>query len=68
MPVKKSLVQKFRSAIQTCPAVTVSSTDGNNDLWAAHALAVALLRPWERHLKPDPEARISPSKKVGKWH
>jgi hypothetical protein len=37
-------------------------------LWAAHALAVALPRPWERHLKPDPEARISPSKVQQDWH
>lgn len=37
-------------------------------LWAAHALAVALPRPWERHLKTDPEARISPSKVQQDWN
>jgi hypothetical protein len=37
-------------------------------LWAAHALAVALSRPWERNLKPDSEARISPSKVQQDWN
>ena len=37
-------------------------------LWAAHALAVALPRPWERNLKPDPSARISPSKVQQDWN
>ena len=37
-------------------------------LWAAHALAVALPRPWERNLQPDSEARISPSKVQQDWN
>jgi hypothetical protein len=37
-------------------------------LWAAHALAVALPRPWERNLKPAPLARISPSKVQQDWN
>jgi hypothetical protein len=34
----------------------------------AHALAVALPRPWERNLKPDPSARITPSKVQQDWN
>jgi hypothetical protein len=36
-------------------------------LWAAHFLAVALPRPWERYLKTHPSARISPSKVQQDW-
>ena len=36
-------------------------------LWAAHALAVALPRPWEKHLIPVSSARISPSKVQQDW-
>jgi DDE superfamily endonuclease len=38
------------------------------ELWAAHALAVALPRPWEIYLKPDASARISPSKVQQDWN
>lgn len=37
-------------------------------LWAAHLLAVALPRPWERLLKLDPLARISPAKVQQDWN
>jgi hypothetical protein len=37
-------------------------------LWAAHALAVALPRPWESYLKSDASARISPSKVQQDWN
>ncbi len=36
-------------------------------LWAAHSLAVALPRPWEKHLLPVSFARISPSKVQQDW-
>jgi hypothetical protein len=36
-------------------------------LWAAHALAVALPRPWEKHLTPLSSVRISPSKVQQDW-
>jgi len=36
-------------------------------LWAAHALAVSLPRPWEKHLISVPFARISPSKVQQDW-
>jgi len=36
-------------------------------LWAAHSLAVALPRPWEKHLASVPSARISPSKVQQDW-
>jgi hypothetical protein len=36
-------------------------------LWAAHSLAVALPRPWEKHLIPVASARISPSKVQQDW-
>jgi hypothetical protein len=38
------------------------------ELWAAHFLAVALLRPWERDVKTDTSARISPSKVQQDWN
>jgi hypothetical protein len=37
-------------------------------LWAAHTLAVALPRPWEKHLKSDSSDRISPSKVQQDWY
>lgn len=37
-------------------------------LWAAHVLAVALPRPWERYLNTNPSARISPSKVQQDWN
>ena len=37
-------------------------------LWAAHTLAVALPRPWEKHLKATPSQRISPSKVQQDWY
>ena len=37
-------------------------------LWAAHLLAVALPRPWERYLNIKPSARISPSKVQQDWN
>ena len=37
-------------------------------LWAAHALAVALPRPWESDIKPEASARISPSKVQQDWN
>ena len=37
-------------------------------LWAAHILAVALPRPWEVSINPDPSARISPSKVQQDWN
>lgn len=37
-------------------------------LWAAHLLAVALPRPWERYLNIEPSARISPSKVQQDWN
>jgi len=37
-------------------------------LWAAHILAVALPRPWELSINPDPSARISPSKVQQDWN
>lgn len=37
-------------------------------LWAAHVLAVALPRPWERYLSTNPSARISPSKVQQDWN
>jgi hypothetical protein len=36
-------------------------------LWAAHALAVSLPHPWEKHLISVPSARISPSKVQQDW-
>ncbi|BBC26643.1 hypothetical protein ABRG53_a069 (plasmid) [Pseudanabaena sp. ABRG5-3] len=36
-------------------------------LWAAHSIAVALPRPWEKHLIPLPFTRISPSKVQQDW-
>jgi hypothetical protein len=38
------------------------------EIWAAHFLAVALLRPWERDVKTDTSARISPSKVQQDWN
>jgi DDE superfamily endonuclease len=38
------------------------------ELWAAHFLAVTLLRPWERDVKTDASARISPSKVQQDWN
>jgi hypothetical protein len=38
------------------------------ELWAAHFLAVALLRPWERDVKTDTSTRISPSKVQQDWN
>jgi DDE superfamily endonuclease len=38
------------------------------ELWAAHFLAVVLLRPWERDVKTDSSARISPSKVQQDWN
>lgn len=37
-------------------------------LWAAHALAIALPRPWESYLKTDASTRISPSKVQQDWN
>jgi hypothetical protein len=37
-------------------------------LWAAHTLAVALPRPWEKHLKSDSSQRIGPSKVQQDWY
>jgi hypothetical protein len=37
------------------------------ELWAAHFLAVTLLRPWERDVKTDTSTRISPSKVQQDW-
>jgi hypothetical protein len=37
-------------------------------LWAAHALAVSLPRPWEIYLKTEPSARIRPSKVQQDWN
>jgi len=36
-------------------------------LWAAQVLAVALPRPWEKHLTPPSSVRISPSKVKQEW-
>jgi len=36
-------------------------------LWAAQVLAVALPRPWEKHLTPPSSVRISPSKVEQDW-
>jgi len=36
--------------------------------WAAHTLAVALPRPWEKHLKSDSSQRIGPSKVQQDWY
>jgi hypothetical protein len=36
-------------------------------LWAAQAIAVALPRPWEKHLTPLSSGRISPSKVQQDW-
>jgi hypothetical protein len=38
------------------------------ELWAAHFLAVTLLRPWERDVKTDTSTRISPSKVQQDWN
>lgn len=38
------------------------------ELWAAHAIAVSLPRPWEIYLKPKASARISPSKVQQDWN
>ena len=37
-------------------------------LWAAHALAVALPRPWESDIKLEASAQISPSKVQQDWN
>ena len=37
-------------------------------LWAAHALAVALPRPWESSINPDSTTRMSPSKVQQDWN
>jgi DDE superfamily endonuclease len=38
------------------------------ELWAAHALAMSLPRPWEVYLKNEASARISPSKVQQDWN
>jgi len=36
-------------------------------LWAAHSIAVAIPRPWEKHLIPVSSVRITPSKVQQDW-
>jgi hypothetical protein len=38
------------------------------ELWAAHAIAVSLPRPWEIYLKTEASARIRPSKVQQDWN
>ena len=74
------LEHSFRFAKQNLLLTTFETSDVEHEerwvqfvllayvqLWAAHFLAVALPRPWERYLKTHPSARISPSKVQQDW-